>query len=376
MLLNVPHANLVFALSKIQSIVEKRASMPILEHVKIEIENGTISLTTTDMDLTATAFFALPSNVSHSFTTVAQPLYDITRKLYNCDDVQFNLDKVNSGSVQLLTNNSDFVLPCLPSESFPSFDKIESESKLSLPASVLMFLLDKSKHAMCTSEIRYYLNGVYVHVADSKLKAAATDIHRLAKISVDLPENLPHSIPGVIIPRKSVLELCRILESCKSEDTVDIEIAKHKIKFSLPGITITSKIIDASFPNYSGVVQKGNVSSAIIKTKELAKAIDLVTTVSESKMKSVRMNINANELSLSVDNQVSRSGMQKIAIESSQDSNYEVLLNSKYILDALSAINTDQTKISFSDSEYDPITLQGVNEESAVYVLMPMQIKN
>ncbi len=379
---------MVSSLAKVQSIVERRSAMPILEHVSVRIDGGKAIFTTTDMDIMVSDTFVVNSDISCSFTTPAQPLYEIVRKLYGCDEILLNLK--NEDKLIITGGAGRFNLPCLSDTAFPSFDdSFDGSTHLVLQAEHLHSLLSQTKHAISSGETRYYLNGAYLHQHElGHLTVVATDAHRLAKADIDLSNTatsvLGHSVvtsppaltnlPGVIIPRKTVFELIKLLESNKSAQ-VGLWITDRKIKFIIGSTTIISKLIDAKFPDYQAPLAQISAGKELeVNVKELMRAIDLVVSVLEDKVKKVKLTFEQNQLTISVENQISHhaSGIQLIPIKY-DDGKIEVLLNARYITDCLSVIRGENAVITLNSSVH-PIVVKDTQDHSSMYVLMPMQL--
>ncbi len=379
---------LVNSLAKVQSIVEKRSAMPILEHVKVDIAERIMTLTTTDMDIMVSNKLQINSDISCSFTTPAQPFYEIVRKLYGCDEIILNLNHENNEEKLIITGGAGcFHIPYLSNSNFPSFDDLfNNGTKMFLQGEHLYYLLFQTKHAISSGETRYYLNGAYLHQCQANvLTVVTTDAHRLAKSEIQLSSNnedildsidkdLSKNINGVIIPRKTVFELIKLLEANKGSQ-IELFITERKIKFIIGNTVIISKLIDAKFPDYKTPLAQIFLGQKVeLKVKELMKAIDLVVSVLEDKIKKVKLIFEGDHLIVSVENQISHhaSGIQRIAINYGQEK-IEILLNARYITDSLSVIKGENAVLNIR-SPIHPIVMQDRDDKSSLYVLMPMQL--
>ncbi len=385
MLLKVSRENLLSSLAVVQSIVERRNAVPILEHVKVDLLLNEIKLTTTDMDINISSSFEseVPSDmIGISFTTVVQPLYDVIRKIFNCNEVYFDLENIKSGTIFVKANNSKFVLPCLEADSFPTFGEfLEPQHQFETTTGVINFLLSKSKHAMASGETRYYLNGIYLHnlkdpEGNNMLCAVATDIHRLAKVEIEAPRGA-ENIKGVIIPRKSVLEISKLLEEYQIDQPIQVEIGNHRMRLVLPNVVLVSKLVDAVFPNYEAALPIKCNAAATISTKEFSRAIDLVSTISEGKVKTVRLEFNTNILGIIAENQGQNrsSALQEIATDSGEIAVIDILMNSRYVMDTLSVIEGDSVEVRMIDN-VSPVLVIDQKNKGCRYILMPMQLSS
>ncbi|CAL7960740.1 Beta sliding clamp [Alphaproteobacteria bacterium] len=378
MQIRIEKNKLINALGKVQSIVEKRNAMPILEHVKVELRMNDVIFTATDMDITVIDKIEIQNSASNiSFTVVAHILYDIVRKVYGCEEIVFDLSTLVHGHIKISAGSSKFTLPCLPSDEFPSFEILTDPHCFTLSIEELQFILSQTKHAISTSDTRYYLNGVYLHKTKSDngnvlLSVVATDMHRLAKADVLLKKSIS-DIPGIIVPRKTVYEILKLLEGQASADHVGIEITTSKIKIVIGDTVIISKLIDATFPNYGAALPLNNQKKLSVSVKELSRAIDLVTTITESKVKLTKLTLEPGNLTVAVDNQDidKTSARQDVSVQY-QDEKLEMLMNARYILDCLGAIKGEMVEFFFCD-EISPILVKEPDNPYCTYVLVPMQ---
>ena len=228
----IDRAALLRALNHVQSVVEKRNTIPILSNVLIRAEDGVLSLSTTDMDLEMNEGVAAEVTTPGSTTAPAHTLHDIVRKMTDGSKIEVEVSE-DGRSMQVRGGRSNFRLACLPISDFPELGLGDLPTTFSVPAAELRALIDRTKFAMSTEETRYYLNGIYLHAAENEgiavLRAVATDGHRLARFEMPVPEGATE-MPGVIIPRKAVNELRRLLE--EAADQISISLSENKIRFA------------------------------------------------------------------------------------------------------------------------------------------------
>ncbi len=257
----IERATLLRCLSHVQSVVERRNTIPILSNVLIEASaDGTVKIMATDLDLQVVESIAAVSVESAGAITVsAHLLFDIARKLP--EGSQVGLEAADN-RMTVKAGRSRFQLPTLPRDDFPVIVEGDLPTSFELPAEVLAELIDKTRFAISTEETRYYLNGIFLHVAEDDapvLKAAATDGHRLARYTLARPDGA-EGMPDVIVPRKAVGELRKLLDEAL-DGNVEIDLSASKIRFTLGGeggVVLTSKLIDGTFPDYSRVIPTGN----------------------------------------------------------------------------------------------------------------------
>jgi DNA polymerase-3 subunit beta len=372
MKINVERGALLKALGHVQSVVERRNTIPILSNVLIQAAKGKLTLTATDLDIEIVE--SLPSDVlrNGAATAPAHMLYDIVRKMPDGAQVQAELLAGDSGRLAVSAGSIRFELACLPQEDFPQVSAGALPHKFRLDAADLMSLVDKTRFAISTEETRFYLNGIYVHAAEDKdntLRAVATDGHRLARYDLELPDGAA-GMPGVIIPRKTIAELRRLLED--AEGAIEIALSDTKIQFSFSGVELTSKLIDGSFPEYQRVIPENNDKVLMLDAKEFGHAVDRVSTISADKTRAVKLNIDKDRVTLSVVNPESGTATEDLGANYSADS-IEIGFNARYLLDITSQVEGKEVRLLLADSG-SPTLIEDTDDGRTLYVLMPMRV--
>jgi len=314
MKLSIERATLLKALAQAQSVVERRNTIPILANVLIEAEGAQVSFRATDLDIEVVDRAPAMVERAGSTTVSAVMLHEIVRKLPDGALVSLSEDSA-AGRLTITAGRSTFNLATLPKEDFPVMATSEYSSNFSAPAPVLRRLFDKAKFAISTEETRYYLNGVYMHVSQGEtgkvLRCVATDGHRLARIDAPLPEGA-EGMPGVIVPRKTVGELRKLLDD--DEATIAVSVSETKVRFATPVITLTSKVIDGTFPDYTRVIPTGNTRKLEVDASEFARAVDRVATVSSERSRAVKLSLEEDRLILSVNSPDSGAAEEELAV--------------------------------------------------------------
>src|SRR6266403_3781943 len=258
MKLTIERAALLRALAHVQSVVERRNTIPILSNVMIRAEEGRLALSATDMDLEIVEVVEAQVTGEGATTAPAHTLYDIVRKLREGAQIEMQMSG-DKAAMTLRSGRSTFTLACLPPEDYPLMASGELPHNFSLSATELRTLIDRTRFAISTAETRYYLNGIYLHATKADevpvIRAVATDGHRLARMEMVLPEGAA-GMPGIIIPRKTVLELRKLVE--ESEDEVQIGLGETKIRLAVGEAALTSKLIDGTVPDYDRVIPSNN----------------------------------------------------------------------------------------------------------------------
>ncbi|MDP2740099.1 MAG: DNA polymerase III subunit beta [Pseudorhodobacter sp.] len=372
MKISIERGALLKALAQAQSVVERRNTIPILANVLIEAEGAAVSFRATDLDIEVVDRAPAVVERAGATTVSALLLHEIIRKLPEGALVSLAEDGA-AGRLTVTAGRSTFNLATLPREDFPVMANAEYDSNFTAPAPVLRRLFDKAKFAISTEETRYYLNGVYFHVATGEggpvLRAVATDGHRLARIDAPLPDGAA-DMPGVIVPRKTVGELRKLLED--DEAQIAVSVSETKVRFATPAITLTSKVIDGTFPDYTRVIPTGNTKRLEVDAAEFARAVDRVATVSSERSRAVKLSLDEDRLVLSVTAPDSGAAEEELAVAYS-DERLEIGFNAKYLLEIAQQVDRENAVVLFN-SAGDPTLMREGNDTSAVYVVMPMRV--
>jgi len=369
---SIERAALLKAVAQAQSVVERRNTIPILANVLIEAQDSDVRFRATDLDIEVVDRADAQVERAGATTVSAVLLHEIVRKLPDGSLVTLTDDGAK-GRLTVEAGRSNFSLATLTKEDFPVMATSEYSSNFSAPAVVLRRLFDKSKFAISTEETRYYLNGVYMHISDSDggkvLRCVATDGHRLARIDAELPSGAAE-MPGVIVPRKTVGELRKLLDD--DEAKIAVSVSETKIRFATPDITLTSKVIDGTFPDYTRVIPQGNTRKLEVDAAEFAKAVDRVATVSSERSRAVKLTLAEDKLILSVNAPDSGAAEEELAVAYG-DEHLEIGFNAKYLLEIANQVDRENAVFMFNSSG-DPTLMREGNDTSAVYVVMPMRV--
>jgi DNA polymerase-3 subunit beta len=371
MKLTIERAALLKSLGHVQSVVERRNTIPILSNVKMEAADGRLSLNATDMDLDIAESVAAAIGAKGAITAPAHTLYDIVRKLPEGAEVEFQSD--GEGHLTLRAGRSRFTLACLPTEDFPVMSGGEFPNAFRLPAAELRQLIDRTKFAISTEETRYYLNGIYVHAAKrdkvAVLRAVATDGHRLASVEVPLPKGAA-GMPGVIVPKKTVTELRKLIEETSND--VDVALSETKIRFGFDDAQLTSKLIDGTFPDYERVIPAGNDKVLEVERKAFTDAVDRVSAISSEKSRAVKLALDKKSLVLSASSPEHGSATEEIEVGYA-GTPLEIGFNARYLVEIAQQIEGDTLRMTMADAA-SPTILSEAGDASALYVLMPMRV--
>jgi DNA polymerase III subunit beta len=370
----IERATLLKSLGHVQSVVERRNTIPILSNVLIEAsEDGEIRLMATDLDLQINE--KIQANVTQpgATTVSAHTLFDIARKLPEGSQVELH---AANGKMQVNAGRARFNLATLPRDDFPVIAEGELPHAFELPAATLRQIIDKTRFAISHEETRYYLNGIFLHVSEgegpagaSLLKAAATDGHRLARVTVERPEGAS-GMPDVIIPRKCVGELRKLLDEV--DGTVQVSLSESKVRFGLGNAILTSKLIDGTFPDYNRVIPTANDKLLRIDPKSFMEGVDRVATIASEKTRAVKMSLDRDKITLSVTSPENGTAAEEVPGDYAAD-NFEIGFNARYLMDILGQIEGDTVEVHLADAAA-PTLLRENDNASALYVLMPMRV--
>ena len=367
----VKRDTLLKSLNFVQGIVEKKNTLPILSNVLLQLKDSKLSIVATDLDI---IFYDETSDVKiineGSTTTSAAILYDILRKISSNSELSFDLKSDNK--LSLKSENSDFNLLCLPTDNFPSFaDEFEGK-KISLNNNRFLKLLNKTRISISNDDTRHYLNGIFLHLTEAHgrnfLTGVATDSHRLSSSSLEIENN--SDFTSLILPRKTVFQLCSLLVETSEELTM--QTGENKIKFTLGKIKLISKVIDGKFPDYKKVVPTSNDKTLVVSSKDFINSIERVASVSLDRKEGVKLAINKNDIQLSVNSANSGEGNEKIKADFNSE-NLNVSFNSKYLIDIAAEVEDKNLKMSLKDS-VSPVLIEDVSDKNSYYVIMPMKI--
>ena len=363
----IERAVLLKSLGHVQSVVERRNTIPILSNVLLEArEDGSLRLMATDLDLQVDETIQANVGQSGATTVSAHTFFDIVRKLPEGSQVELTAAE---GKMQVVAGRSRFNLSTLPRDDFPVIAEGDLPTRFELPAATLREIIEKTRFAISSEETRYYLMGIFFHVVDDQMRAAATDGHRLARITVTRPDGA-EGMPDVIVPRKAVNELYRLLEEL--EGTVEISLSPTKVRFGLGSAILTSKLIDGTFPDYNRVIPTANDKLLKLDPKSFSAGVDRVSTIASEKTRAVKMSVDRDKVTLSVTSPENGVATEELSADYGADG-LEIGFNARYLLDILGEIDGDTVEVHLADAAA-PTLLRENDKSNALYVLMPMRV--
>ena len=366
---NVNQQDLQLSLNYCQGIIEKRSTLPILSNVLLEVSNSKLKITATDLDL---IFIHEIPNVEiieeGKTTTSSSIMYDIVRKFSSGKKINFS--SIDENKLHLESEKSIFNLNCLSAAEFPLTNENFNQNEFFIKSKQLLKLLNKCKFSVSNDETRHYLSGIFFHQTQIEdkvfLTAAATDSHRMSISKVRLNEKI--DFEPIILPKKTIFQLCSLLEDYEGE--VKISNIKSKIKFELNNSILISKLIDGKFPNYLQVIPKENQKKLEVDLKLFLDSVDRVASVSLDKKDGVKFNLTKDILNLSVNNTNSGDGKESLNVMFDHD--LDISFNSRYLIDVASQLDGEKIEIYFKDTG-SPALIKDPGDFDSIFVVMPMK---
>jgi len=352
-------------LQTVVGVVERRQTMPILSNVLLSLQGSKLSITATDLEVEMVAEAEVKGDGTGDITVPGRKLHDIFRALPEASSVEINL---NGDRLTVKAGRSRFTLSTLRAADFPTIDEIGAKQTLRLNRGDLRRLVEKTHFSMAQQDVRYYLNGLLLETEKKRLRAVATDGHRLALSEVELLGAATRD-EQLIVPRKGVLELSRLLDG---DGEVQLALGANHIRVQLEGIRLTSKLIDGRFPEYARVVP--NQPKNVIKADRnlFRQALQRTAILSNEKYRGVRLELSPNSVILQANNPEQEEAVETLEVEYSGDA-MEIGFNVNYLLDALAAVDSEQVEFGVTDSNSSCLIREPGSDHSK-FVVMPMRL--
>lgn len=366
MKLSIGREALLKPLQAVMGVVERRQTMPVLSNVLLVAKASGVTLTGTDLEVELVAEAAAEKvDVPGEITIPGRKFLDIARALNEGAQMGLQLD---GDRLIIKSGRSRFVVSTLPATEFPLVDKIDANSRLDLAQSDVAYLLEKTQFSMAQQDVRYYLNGLMLETSKTRLRAVATDGHRLALCDINV-ENQDVTYGQVIIPRKGVMELHRLLGA---NEKIQLKIGTNHVQATLDGIRMTSKLIDGRFPDYERVIPSNPSFTLVADKTILRSALQRASILSNEKYRGVRLELGKDVLRIQANNPDQEEASEEIEVGYSGEA-MEIGFNVTYLLDAIAAVDGDRVEIDFIDSSSSCLIRSGDNN-LARYVVMPMRL--
>ncbi len=365
--LKAPQRALLGALQAVAGIVERRHTLPILANVLLRKSGSSIELTTSDLEIQVRTHAELGGDAgSYASTVGARKLIDILRSLP--DDQVITLSSAQN-KLTLQAGKSRFTLQTLPAEDFPLVNEASDYGPaFSVPQQTLKHLINQVHFAMAVHDIRYYLNGILFVAEGKTLTLVATDGHRLGHAQAQLASEIPKQ--EVILPRKTVLELQRLL---RDEDTpIELRFAGNQAKFAFSGMEFVTKLVEGKFPDYNRVIPKNHKNALVLGREPLLASLQRAAIMTSEKFKGVRVNVEPGNLRIAASNAEQEEAKEELEVDYNGDA-IEIGFNVTYLIDALANLTHDMVRLELQDSNSSALIT--VPEQAGFkYVVMPMRI--
>ncbi|MGH1461950.1 MAG: DNA polymerase III subunit beta [Neptuniibacter sp.] len=358
---------LIKPLQLVAGVVERRQTLPVLSNILLVAEEDQLSMTGTDLEVELVGRVTLDEPAEAGSVTVpARKLMDICKSLPDSARIELTL---TGQKMVIKAGRSRFTLSTLPATEFPNVEDSPETVEFSLLQHQLRNLIDKTGFSMAQQDVRYYLNGMLLEIADGQLRSVSTDGHRLATCiaEVEAPEGMEHQI---IVPRKGILELARLLQS--GDETLKLVIGSSHIRAHVGDFTFTSKLVDGKFPDYERVIPKNGDKILLSDRMELRQVLSRIAILSNEKYRGVRLALTSGYLQVMANNPEQEEAEESLAVDYEGDS-LEVGFNVNYLLDCLSILNSDVVRLTLSDSNSSAL-VEGFDEPDSLYVVMPMRM--
>lgn len=356
-------------LTYVNSVVERRQTLPILANAYLRIEKGTLWLTGTDLEVEITTSIAdVKSDTDGECTLTAQKFLDICRALPESAEISIAEDK---SKIIIRSEKSRFSLQSLPSADFPRIETQNWQERFTISQSELKQLIDNTSFSMAQQDVRYYLNGLLFEISKDKIISVATDGHRLSKSESKIKTAASEESRQAIVPRKAITELNRLLSSV--EDDITIELNDHHIRFSMGDIIFTSKLIDGKFPDYKSVMAAKLPVKVNLDRKNFYQTLLRASILTNDKFRGVRLKLSDSIMNIASNNPEQEEATDEMEIKGYDGPEMEIGFNVNYLMDILKVLTTDEVELSVKDGN-SSCTLNEPGDKESKYLVMPMRL--
>jgi DNA polymerase-3 subunit beta len=363
---SLPREALLKPLQQVVNVVERRQTLPVLANLLVQVEDGRLSMTGTDLEVEMVARAAVDDAQPGEVTIPARKLFEIVRALP--DGAKVSVSQ-SGDKVTVQAGRSRFTLATLPANDFPAIEDLELVERVRVPESALKELIERTAFAMAQQDVRYYLNGLLLDLRENSLRCVATDGHRLALCEAELPAGA-QTRKQIILPRKGVLELQRLLEGGDGE--VELEVGRSHLRMRREDVTFTSKLIDGRFPDYDAVIPIGADKEVRIDREVFRAALQRAAILSNEKYRGVKLEVSPGQLKIVAHNPEQEEAQEEVEAQTKVD-NLSVGFNVTYLLDALSALREDEILLNLRDGNSSALLREGSHERSR-HVVMPLRL--
>lgn len=358
--------DLLKPLQQIVGVVERRQTLPILANVLIAVKDNLLSLTATDLEVELRTSAPVECRGELEFTLPARKLMDICKALPDSAAISI---EVEGDKAVLRSGRGRYTLGMLPAQDYPSIEPSKASERFSMPAGAMKRLIDKTQFAMAQQDVRYYLNGLLLEIRPGRVRAVATDGHRLALCDADFATDTGMDVQ-VILPRKAVIELGRLLAD--ADNDAEFEISNSHLRVHLDHSSFTTKLIDGRFPDYERVMPNGEASLMLSERDTLKQALARTAILSNEKYRGIRFRLGKGVLHLQAHNPEQDEAEEEIEVDY-DGAEMTIGFNVGYLLDVLGVLDGDQVQMAVIDSNSSSLVTQKGSTECR-YVVMPMRL--
>lgn len=371
MKLTIKKEEILKGLQRIQGVVEKKNTMPILSNMLFTAEGNSVEIVATDLEIGLRGQYAAEVSKAGAVTVSAKKMYEIVREL-PAEDIQIKVEDNNW--VKIVSGHSQFKLVGMPKDEYPSLPDVAEEGMIAIEGDTLRDMIKKTLYAVGENDARYVLNGLFVHMTQTKgglnIRMVGTDGHRLSMI--DRVIDAKHKEESIIIPKKAMLELRRLLEEDAPKTELRIGFSKNHALFKRDGLVMVSKLIDGNYPNYLQVVPAKSTKKVSVPKEEFSHAVKRVSILSKEKTNAVKLQLEKGLLVLSTNNPDVGEASEELTVDYKGEG-ITIGFNSRYLMDVLAAMDRQTITLELNDA-LSPCLISEEGDELYKCVVMPMRV--
>ncbi len=371
MKLKIKKEEILKGLQRIQGVVEKKNTMPILSNMLLTADSAGVEIVATDLEIGLRGRYSAEVEKQGAVTVSAKKMYEIVREL-QAEDIQLSVEDGNW--IKLTSGHSQFKLVALPKEEFPALPEVPEDGMIAIEGGTLREMIKKTLYSVGENDARYVLNGLFVHMSASgkglNIRMVGTDGHRLSMI--DRVVDAKHKEESMIIPKKAMMELRRLLEEDSSNAELRLGFSKNHAVFKRDSLIMVSKLIDGNYPNYLQVVPSKSTKKVVVDKDIFTHAVKRVSILSKEKTNAVKMQLEKDKLLLSTNNPEVGEANEELSVEYKGEA-ITIGFNSRYLMDVLGAMDRATIAIELSDA-LSPCLMTEVGDDHYKCVVMPMRV--
>lgn len=364
----VQQDELIHALSLVTTSVERRGTLPILGNLMLKLDGDKLHITGTDLEVETIVSISVEAIEEGSITVPAKKLFDIVRALPSDNNITFTF--ANSDKAVITSGRGRYTLQTLSAKDFPNIDDFKETHSFPVSTESFTRLLTATVFSMAVNDVRYFLNGVLLHIDGGVLRAVATDGHRMA-YSASYAECESVGEVKLILPKKGVTELQKVLSV--AGDSVMLSLSDNHLRVIGDNLTFTTKLVDGNYPDYNRVIPQNGDKEVVVNKSEIKSALSRAAILSNEKFRGVRLTIKDGHIELEANNPEQEEAKEVVDIVSQHGDTLEIGFNVNYLLDAINAIPYNEVKITFGDANTSAL-IESQEKSDSIYICMPMRL--